>query len=60
MLGKVVDEKNKESGKWAKVTGFPTFIYYKNGKELERIEGADWEAVVTTIEFDMRTEWWFF
>ena len=54
-LVKVDVDENTETKEANEISSFPTsfmptFIFFRNGKQLDKIVGADWDAVVEKIE----------
>jgi thioredoxin len=44
-----VDENQETSAKY-QVSAMPTFVYFKNGKEIERVQGGDVDRLKALIE----------
>ena len=49
-LVKVDIDENTETKEANEIESMPTFIFFRNGEQLDKIVGADWDAVVEKIE----------
>ena len=48
---KVDVEKHEEANKYFSITQTPTFVIYKDGKEVKRIEGDEGPKMKELVEF---------
>ncbi|XP_046561064.1 thioredoxin-like [Haliotis rubra] len=54
MFFKVDVDNNSETSKACCISCMPTFKFYKNGQEVDKLEGADEEALEDKIRSNMK------